>query len=147
MAFQREAERRAYEQGGGGFVAPAQRLTDFYEGNPTSELRKTSYKPGIAPGDLAACYPDFVVESLREALDEFEQSMNGFLTDDAILIGVETRTSAPVRVLRDDETLQSVSLEGFYPAGEGAGYGGGIVSAALDGIRVAERILEELSDT
>jgi hypothetical protein len=145
MAFQREAERRAYEQGGGGFVAPAQRLTDFYEGQPTSELRETSYKPGIAPGDLAACYPDFVVESLREALDEFEQSMNGFLTDDAILIGVETRTSAPVRVLRDDETLQSVSLQGFYPAGEGAGYGGGIVSAALDGIRVAERILEELS--
>jgi hypothetical protein len=145
MAFQREAERRAFEQGGGGYIAPAQRLTDFYEGKPTHELRETSYKPGIAPGDLSACYPAFVIDALREALDSFEHSMRGFLTDDAILIGVETRTSAPVQVLRDDETLQSVSLEGFYPAGEGAGYGGGIVSAALDGIRVAERILEELS--
>ncbi|MGM0557508.1 MAG: FAD-dependent protein [Myxococcota bacterium] len=145
MAFQREAERRAYEQGGGGFIAPAQRLTDFYDGEQTTELRETSYKPGIAPGDLSACYPEFVIDSLREALDSFEHSMRGFLTDDAILIGVETRTSAPVQVLRDGETLQSVSLEGFYPAGEGAGYGGGIVSAALDGIRIAERILEELS--
>ncbi len=145
MAFQREAERRAYELGGGDFIAPAQRLVDFRKGRTSRDVRESTYKPGIAAADLTRCYPDFVIENLRQALDRFERKMGGYLTNDAILVGVETRTSAPVRVLRDDETLQSVSLGGFYPAGEGAGYGGGIVSAALDGLRVSERILEELS--
>lgn len=145
MAFQREAERRAYELGGGDFIAPAQRLVDFKEGRPSKDVRESSYKPGIAAADLSACYPDFVIDNLQKALDRFDKRMNGYLTNDAILVGVETRTSAPVRVQRSDETLQSVSVGGLYPAGEGAGYGGGIVSAALDGLRISERILEELS--
>ncbi len=146
MAMQEEAERRAYEIGGGGFIAPSQRLTDFKTGTMTKELRKTTYKPGIAPGDLSYCYPEFVIDALKNALSQFERKMRGFLTDDAILIGVETRTSAPVRVLRDAERLESVSLKGLYPCGEGSGYGGGIVSAALDGLRIAECILEEVGE-
>ena len=144
MVFQREAEQRAFEQGGGAFAAPAQRLTDFADGSATKELGKTSYKPGIVPGDLAGCYPDFVTDYLRRGLEVFDETMEGYLTDQATLVGVETRTSAPVRVTRDDETLESISLEGLYPCGEGAGYGGGIVSAAVDGLRVAECILEQL---
>lgn len=143
-AFQREAERRAYELGGGGFIAPAQRLTEFVSGKAPSDVRKTTYKPGISAADISQCYPDFVVDLLRDAVKRFDASMPGFLTEDALLIGVETRTSAPVRIIRDDDTLQSLSTPGLYPVGEGAGYGGGIVSAAIDGLRIADRVLEEL---
>ena len=145
VAFQREAERRAYELGGGDFIAPSQRLTDFRAALPSKTVRETSYKPGISPADLSGCYPAFVIDLLRKALDRFDRTMRGFLTDDAILIGVETRTSAPVQLERDDASLESISMGGLYPCGEGSGYGGGIVSAAVDGLRVAERILEELS--
>lgn len=144
MAFQREAEKRAYELGGGGFIAPAQRVSDFVAGTPSGTVRKTTYKPGISPASLDSTYPEFVIEHLKKGIREFEEKMPGFITDDALLIGVETRTSAPVQILRDDETLRSASLENLYPVGEGAGYGGGIVSAAIDGLRAAERILEEL---
>lgn len=144
MAFQHEAERRAFELGGGGFIAPAQRLTDFQAGRASTSVRETTYKPGIVESDLRSCYPSFVVESLQRALRDFEQRMPGFVNDDALLIGVETRTSAPVRILRDDTTLESTSVDGLYPAGEGAGYGGGIVSAAIDGLRIAETMLEEM---
>ncbi len=144
MVFQEEAERRAYELGGGGFIAPAQRLEDFKAGRPSKDVRKTTYKPGIAPADLSGCYPDFITDALRRALDTFEKRMRGFVTNDALLIGVETRTSAPVQVLRDEERLESVSVKHLYPCGEGSGYGGGIVSAALDGLRIAEVILEQL---
>lgn len=145
MAFQHEAERRAYKLGGGGFIAPAQRLCDFREGRPSTDMRESTYKPGIAAADLSQCYPDFIINSLQTALGRFEKKMNGYLTNDAILVGVETRTSSPVRIQRDDSSFQSLSVGGLYPTGEGAGYGGGIVSAALDGLRVSERILEELS--
>lgn len=145
MAFQREAERRAYEKGGGGFIAPAQRLTDFRDGVASKDMRKSTYKPGVSAANLEGCYPDFVTKNLRRALGDFEERMTGFVNDDAILIGVETRTSAPVQVVRDDDSLQSVNVAGLYPCGEGSGYGGGIVSAAIDGLRVAEKILEELS--
>lgn len=145
VAFQREAERRAYELGGGGFIAPAQRLTEFVAKSPATDVRKSTYKPGVAPAEIAQCYPEFVVDLLRDAVRRFDASMPGFLTDDALLIGVETRTSAPVRIIRHDETLQSLSTAGLYPAGEGAGYGGGIVSAAIDGLRIADRICLELS--
>lgn len=146
MAFQHEAERRAYTLGGGGFVAPAQRVTDFKAGVVSEgELRKSTYKTGLLSADLAGCYPEFVTQALRKALDGFNRSMRGFVTDDALLIGVETRTSAPVQITRDAETLQSLSLGALYPCGEGAGYGGGIASAAVDGLKVAERILQELS--
>lgn len=144
MAFQREAERRAYELGTGGFIAPAQRVSDFVADRASTSVRKTTYKPGIHPADLSETYPSFVIEHLRRGIQEFEERMPGFITDDGLLIGVETRTSAPVQILRDETTLRSESLENFYPVGEGAGYGGGIVSAAIDGLRVAERILEEL---
>lgn len=144
MAFQEEAERRAYELGGGGYIAPAQRLVDFKAGVASTQVRKTSYKPGVAAASLETTYPPFVIEHLRKALDQFERNMRGFVSEDAVLIGVETRTSAPVQVTRDDHTLESVSLAGLYPCGEGAGYGGGIVSAALDGLRVSERILAAL---
>jgi uncharacterized FAD-dependent dehydrogenase len=145
MAFQEEAERRAYELGGGGYIAPAQRLTDFKARRPSAELRRTTYKPGIASADLDRCYPAFVTDLLRDALVLFNRTLPGFLMEEALLIGVETRTSAPVQVTRHDDSLQSISLGCLYPCGEGAGYGGGIVSAALDGLRVAEQILEELS--
>ena len=147
VAFQKEAERRAYERGGGGFIAPAQRLTDYLAGRAHSggELRKTTYKPGVAAAPLEECYPEVVNSLLRASLERFDQKMRGFLTEEALLVGVETRSSAPVRIVRDEESLQSLSMQGFYPCGEGAGYGGGIVSAAIDGLRVADRILEELA--
>ncbi len=145
VAFQREAEKRAYAKGGGGFIAPAQRLSDFKANVASTTMRKSTYKPGVVEADLEGCYPEFVTANLRRALEDFEERMPGFVNDDAILIGVETRTSAPVQVVRDDDTLQSVNVAGLYPCGEGAGYGGGIVSAAIDGLRIAERILEELS--
>ncbi len=146
MGFQHEAERRAFELGGGGFIAPAQRVTDFIEGRASTDVRETTYKPGIAAADLGRCYPDFVTESLRRALGDFDEKMPGYITEDALLVGVETRTSAPVRIVRDEDSLQSKSVNGLYPCGEGAGYGGGIVSAAMDGLFIAEQILEEVSE-
>ncbi len=147
MAFQHEAERRAYRLGGGGFIAPAQRVTDFKAGRPTKTVRDTTYKPGIVASDLRSCYPSFVIEHLQQALEDFDDKMNGYLCDDALLVGVETRTSAPVRILRDEQDYQSASVRRLYPVGEGAGYGGGIVSSAIDGLRVAERMLEEWTDS
>lgn len=144
VAWQQRAEHAAWTLGGGAFVAPAQRLTDFLAGRPSSEVRRTTYKRGVTPADLAACYPTSLIESLREAVRRFDRRMPGYLTEDAVLIGVETRTSAPVTIVRDRYTLESVSAAGLYPAGEGAGYGGGIVSAAIDGLRVADRMLESL---
>lgn len=144
MAFQREAERRAYELGGGGFIAPAQRVPDFLRGRASSEVRKSTYKPGVAPADLSSTYPPFVIELLKAGIKRFERTLPGFISETALLIGAETRTSAPIQVMRDKDTLRSGSIDNLYPAGEGAGYGGGIVSAAIDGLRVAERILGEL---
>jgi len=142
VAWQQRAEQAAWELGGGAFVAPAQRLTDFLQDRPSSEVRRTTYKRGVAAADLARCYPAPLVEALREAVRRFDRRMPGYLTEDAVLIGVETRTSAPVTILRDRETLQSPAVAGLYPAGEGAGYGGGIVSAAIDGLKVADRLLQ-----
>ncbi|MEZ4460199.1 MAG: NAD(P)/FAD-dependent oxidoreductase [bacterium] len=144
MAFQLEAERRAYELGGGGFIAPAQRVPDFLAGRASTEVRKSTYKPGVAPADLTTCYPEFVIDLLKAGIKRFERTMPGFVSESALLIGVETRTSAPIQVDRDKDTLRSASIANLYPAGEGAGYGGGIVSAAIDGLRVAETILAEL---
>jgi hypothetical protein len=139
--LQRQIERAAFRAGGGAFRAPAQRLGDFLAGRPSREVGGSSYRPGLAAGDLAAVLPPFVVEAMREGLRVLGARMPGFLLADALLIGAETRTSAPVRLLRDPLTLQSPSVPGLYPCGEGAGYAGGIISAALDGARVADRIL------
>lgn len=143
VAFQRRSERLAGALGGGLFRAPAQSVTSFLSGRVDGDLRKTSYTPGVTPADLRRCYPEFVQEALREALRQWSRKMPAFVTQEALLLGVETRTSAPVQVTRG-ENCQSVSLPGLYPCGEGAGYGGGIASAAVDGLRVAQALLEEL---
>jgi uncharacterized FAD-dependent dehydrogenase len=144
VAFQQSAEAEAWALGGGAFVAPAQRAVDYLAGRVPSELRRTTYKRGVQPGDLRRCYPPNLTRVLQEALRTFEGRMPGYLSEEAVLIGVETRTSAPVTIVRDRGTLQSVSHAGLYPAGEGAGYGGGIVSAAIDGLRAANAVLDEI---
>lgn len=145
MAFQQDAEAAAWAAGGGAFVAPAQRAVDFVAQRPaTDSLPRTSYKRGVQAADLGPLYPPMVTEALREAIRRFDRQMPGYLSRDALLIGVETRTSAPVTIVRDRGSLESLSVAGLYPSGEGAGYGGGIVSAAVDGLRVADAILRSL---
>lgn len=143
VELQRALERRAFTLGGGAFVAPAQRLTDFIARRPTSAPLPSSYRPRVVGGDVRAALPPFVGDALERALAKFQRTMPGFLTAEAQLVGVETRTSAPVRILRG-ERLDSPSHPGLYPAGEGAGYAGGIVSAAVDGLRVADAVLANL---
>ena len=139
--FQDIWEEKAYEMGGGGFVAPAQRVTDFLSGRPSYFAIETSYQPGTVPADLRACLPQDIGESLAQALVAFGRRLRGFDGPLGNLVGVETRTSCPVRVLRDDE-CRAFGVRAFYPVGEGAGYAGGIVSAAVDGIRSAECMVE-----
>lgn len=141
VRFQRHWERAAFELGGRDFRAPAQLLADFLGGVASSAAGdvQPTYPLGVEYADLSRCLPDFVVSSLREAAPVLDRRLHGFATPDALLTGVETRSSSPVRVLRDD-TLQS-NLRGVYPCGEGAGYAGGIMSAAVDGMRCAEAVL------
>lgn len=143
VAFQRRIEQAAFRVGGGAFRAPAQRLGDFLSGKASGgELGRSSYRPGLTPAVLEEVLPPFVLAALRDGLREIGRRVSRFLAADALLIAAETRTSAPVRILRDEVTLESPSIAGLYPCGEGAGYAGGIVSAALDGLRVADRILD-----
>ena len=137
--FQRQWEEAAFKAGGGNYAAPAQKVGDFLAGRPSTELGavQPSYTPGIHLTDLAACLPAYVVEALREALPAFDRQIHGFAMADALMTGVETRTSSPVRIVRD-ERFESINTHGLYPGGEGAGYAGGILSAAVDGIRLAE---------
>jgi len=146
IAFQRHWESLAFEAGGGNYNAPAQRVGDFLAGRPSTTLGSVlpSYAPGVQPTDLALCLPDFVVAALRESLPAFGREIAGFAMDDALLTGVETRTSSPIRITRDEE-FQSLNTRGLFPAGEGAGYAGGILSAAVDGIKVAEAVALSLS--
>jgi hypothetical protein len=139
VRFQRWWEQKAYRAGGGQYHAPAQNLMAFL-GRGGGPLRSTC-RPGVSPADLGEVLPAFVSQGLRRALPHFDRRMRGFVTAEATLIGVETRTSAPLRVVRDAKG-QSVSHPGLYPAGEGAGYAGGIMSAALDGVQAAQRILD-----
>jgi len=142
VEVQKRAERAACLAGGGENKAPATRATDFLAGRASSTLPSTSYLPGITAADVGAVLDAAglgVADRLRSALRAFDRQMRGYLTKEAVLVGVESRTSAPVRVARDGESLESASLAGLYPCGEGAGYAGGIVSAAVDGLRVAER--------
>ncbi len=143
LAWQRKWERAAYQLGGGGFRAPAQRITAYLAGRPGAPPGKTSYRPGVDAADLGELFSPRVREALRAGLRTFERRMRGFLTEEALLIGVETRTSSPCRLVRGGD-LQSPGLAGVYPAGEGAGYAGGIVSSAVDGLRVAGAICAEL---
>jgi uncharacterized FAD-dependent dehydrogenase len=143
VAWQRRWERAAFELGGGGYRAPVQRLASWLARRPGGPPPRSSYRPGVAQADLDLLYPSPVRDALRSALRTFDRKMRGFVTDEALLLGVETRTSSPCRLVRGDD-LQSTGLRGLYPCGEGAGYAGGITSSAVDGIRVAERIAEEL---
>jgi uncharacterized FAD-dependent dehydrogenase len=141
IEFQRKWERRAFALGGGNYDAPAQRVGDFLAGRPSGHLGAVvpSYQPGIKLTDLATALPDFAIAALREAIPAFEKQMRGFALDDALLTGVETRTSSPLRIARGND-FQSLNVKGLLPAGEGAGYAGGILSAAVDGIEVAEAL-------
>ena len=141
MAFQAEIERKAWEAGGRTQTAPAQRLVDFVEGRVSKDLPKTSYSPGLRSVDLAEVLPDFIVQRLREGFVAFDRKMKGFLTNEAVVHAPETRTSSPVRIPRDEERLVHPEIDGLYPCGEGAGYAGGIISAAMDGERVAEAVV------
>jgi uncharacterized protein len=141
IAFQRRWEERAYEAGGGTYAAPAQRVGDFLAGRASTALGSVvpSYKPAVKLTDLASCLPDYAITAIREAIPMFDREIRGYAMADAILTGVETRTSTPVRVTRNEQ-FQSLNTPGLFPAGEGAGYAGGIMSAAIDGIRIAEAI-------
>lgn len=141
VAFQRRYEEAAFAAGGGTYRAPAQLVGDFLAGRPSTRVGSVepSYKPGVVPADLATCLPGFAVEAMREALPAFAREIKGYDMADAVMTGVETRTSSPIRIRRDD-TGQSVNTRGLFPAGEGAGYAGGILSAAIDGIKIAEAV-------
>ncbi len=141
IAFQRHWESRAFEAGGGTYAAPAQRVGDFMAARASTTLGTVlpSYRPAVTPTDLAACLPEFVVAAIREALPAFERRIAGFAMDDAVLTGVETRTSSPLRIPRDGDFC-SLNTAGLYPAGEGAGYAGGILSAGVDGIKAAQAV-------
>ncbi|WP_461790042.1 NAD(P)/FAD-dependent oxidoreductase [Pedobacter sp.] len=141
LNFQSAIEQRAFEAGGGNLVAPAQRMVDFVENRLSIDLPKNSYLPGTKSVMLDNILPDFVSQSLKGALPLFGKKMKGYYTNDAILVGVESRTSSPVRIPRDKETFQHPQVKGLYPCAEGAGYAGGIVSAAIDGINCANAIL------
>lgn len=142
IEFQRALEQKAFIAGRGTYYAPAQNLLDFVSEKGFHAVHST-YRPGVVPVDLAELLPMGVALALRAGVKHFERKMKGFLTAEASLTGIETRTSSPVRIIRDDD-YQSVSLSGLFPTGEGAGYAGGIMSAAVDGIRVADRIAQEL---
>ncbi|NFM16527.1 hypothetical protein FDB88_04725 [Clostridium sporogenes] len=146
MEFQRHYERLAYKLGGENYNAPVQLVEDFLKDKNSSKLGavKPSYKPGYEFKNISKCLPNYVVDSLKEGFSSFDNKIKGFASNDAILTGIETRTSAPVRITRN-ENLESISLKGLYPAGEGAGYAGGIISAAVDGVKVAENIIKTYS--
>jgi len=141
VELQRQLEARAFVLGGGNYEAPGQLVGDFLDGRPSTQLGSVepSYKPGVHLTDLATALPDYAIEAIREALPAFDKQLKGFAMKDAVLTGVETRTSSPVRITRGDD-FQSLNVRGLYPAGEGAGYAGGILSAGVDGIRVAEAV-------
>jgi len=148
IAFQRGLERRAAEMGGGNFTVPVQRLTDFIKYRPSTSAPSSSYRLGVKPSACHELLPYAMVEALRDAvLNHFEKKMKGFICDDALLHGVETRTSSPVRICRDPDTMQAIGVKKLFPSGEGAGFAGGIVSAACDGVHVGDAILEDLNIT
>lgn len=142
LALQEQLESRAFLLGGATYDAPAQLVGDFIAGKPSTALGQVtpSYQPGVSLVDLAPSLPGYAIDAIREALPAFDQKIKGFAMHDAVLTGVETRTSSPLRITRDAEHFQSVNIRGLYPAGEGAGYAGGIMSAGIDGIRVAEAL-------
>jgi uncharacterized FAD-dependent dehydrogenase len=146
IELQERLESIAYRLGGCDYRAPAQLVGDFLQGRPSVTLGEVepSYQPGVTLCDLSEALPGYAVEAIREALPAFARKLPGFDRADAVLTGIESRTSAPIRITRDRDTLQSLNVSGLYPAGEGAGYAGGILSAGIDGIRVAEAVALDL---
>lgn len=142
MEFQKAIEQKAWQAGGRTQTAPAQRLVDFINGKVSSDLPKTSYAPGITSVELGSVLPGFIYKSLQQGFKAFEKSMRGYLTNEAVVHAPETRTSSPVRIPRDKQTLEHVRIKGLYPCGEGAGYAGGIISAAIDGEKVAQAVVK-----
>lgn len=142
VEYQRKWESKAYQIGGSNYNAPVQLVGDFLDGTPSNSLGeiRSSYTPGVTPTDLNKCLPMYVTTTLKEALSDFDRKIKGFARPDALLTGVETRTSAPVRIVRK-ENMESENIDNLYPIGEGAGYAGGIISAAVDGIKAAEKII------
>ena len=140
IEFQRRLEETAFKLGGENYDAPVQLVGDFLAGRKSGEHGEVSpsYKPGVKYCDLSETLPDYAIAAIREALPAFERKIKGFSMNDATLTAVETRTSSTIQITRDRESLQSINVEGLYPAGEGAGYAGGILSAGIDGIKVAE---------
>jgi len=146
IEFQRQLERRAFELGGGNYNAPGQRVGDFLAGRSSEAFGAVlpSYQPGVKPTDLSSALPDYAIAAIREALPAFDRQIRGFAMADALLTGVETRTSSPLRITRGAD-CQSLNVKGLFPAGEGAGYAGGILSAGVDGIEVAEAVAREIT--
>jgi uncharacterized FAD-dependent dehydrogenase len=138
MRFQEDLERNCWQQGNMKQTAPSQRMVDFVNNKLSYDLPKSSYAPGLISSPLHFWMPPFVAKRLQAGFKKFGSMSHGFLTNEAVLIAVETRTSSPVRILRDRETLQHIRIRGLFPCGEGAGYAGGIVSAGVDGERCAE---------
>lgn len=150
MKYQAYVEKLAFKEAGNnletkiGQIAPAQRLKDFVDGKDSFSLPDCSYKAGVVPVRLDQILPSPMSTRLRKGFELFGNSMRNYLSNDAIIVGVESRTSSPVRIPRDRETLQHIAVNGIYPCGEGAGYAGGIVSAAIDGIKCATAIAEKI---
>jgi len=140
LAFQKELERTAWIQGGQTQRAPAQRLSDFVSGKASGSLPKVSYFPGVTSSTIHEWLPESINDRLRNAFRLFGSSLPGYLTNEAVILGVESRTSSPVRLPRDPESMEHIVIQGLYPCGEGSGYSGGIVSSAVDGMKAAEAI-------
>ncbi|MBN1925318.1 MAG: FAD-dependent monooxygenase [Prolixibacteraceae bacterium] len=140
LKFQEELERKSYHMAGNSHLAPAQRLADFVKGNTSGNLPDTSYHPGLTSSDLHSWMPGFIAKRLQKGFQQMDRKARGFLTNEAIILGVESRTSSSVRIPRDNDTLEHVQVKRLFPCGEGAGYSGGIVSSAIDGERCAEKV-------
>lgn len=145
LKYQQLFEKAAFDNGGGNQVVPAQRLTDFIRGKHSSSLGASSYHPGMSSSNMRDWMPYMIYSSLKGGFEAFGNKMRGFITEEAMVLGVESRTSSPIRVPRDKETLEHVQIKGLYPVGEGAGYAGGIISAGIDGERAAEAIARVLN--
>jgi len=147
LELQERLESLAYELGGSDYCAPGQLVGDFIRGVPSTAFGEVepSYTPGVRLGDLSLSLPAYAIDAIREALPAFGKQIRGFDRHDAVLTGIETRTSSPVRITRDTDALHSLNVRGLYPCGEGAGYAGGILSAGVDGIKVAEAVARSMS--
>jgi len=145
MKFQQMVEQQCYNAGGGDFKAPAQRMVDFSNGKLSNNLPNCSYQPGISSVQLSEVLPDFIYQSLAQGFKAFGKKMKGYFSNEAVVVATESRTSSPIRIPRDSITLTHPQLNNFYPCGEGAGYAGGIVSAAMDGERIAKQIEKTIS--